>query len=357
MVGDNPLVLLFAGRFEVRGSCAYTLRLLEHLPACGISAEMICSSADQIPLEKREQLPIHEYPPPNIPLLNRLVVARLANDFRPLGPALVHVQTRSLARLGMRLAESLQVPYILTIHDFLDPGKRLPFSPEWGRKIIAVSDAVRRGLAEQANIAHHLIEVIPSGVELPAAMKPPASNASAHVPVIGTAGPLERIKGHLYFLEAARQVVHSGFEVEFVIAGSGREEANLRRLARELGIAERVTFAPYVRDYTDVIEALDIFVLPSWQQGLGTVMIEAMALAKPVIASSVGGVYSVVQNGENGLLIPGRDSAALADAIVYLLEHPAEAVRMGQAARMLVARDFNVELMTRRTAELYSQVI
>ena len=356
MVEENLLVLLLAGHFEVRGSCAYTLRLLEHLPNSGVQAEMICSSAELIPARKRDELSIHEFRQLDIPLLNLLLVSRVAKELGALSPDLLHVQTRGLARLGMRLARLLDVPYVLTVHDFPEPGERLPFDRERGKKIIAVSEAVRRCLLEIAGVSDELVELVPSGVEVRPLAEPPSPTAPARVPVIGTAGPLERIKGHHVFLEAARRVLDAGFEAEFVVAGSGREETFLRRLAGALGIAPRVTFAPHVRDYLDVLEALDIFVLPSLQQGLGTVMIEAMALAKPVIAARVGGVYSVVRDAENGLLIPSGDSVALAEAIIRLLKSPAEAALLGAAARAQVARDFNVELMARRTADLYRRI-
>jgi glycosyltransferase involved in cell wall biosynthesis len=269
----------------------------------------------------------------------------------------VHVQTRGLARLGMRVARALGVPYVLTVHDFLEPGQRLPIDPMRCKRIIAVSDAVRCGLMETAGIAEDLVTVIPSGVDVPRSLAGPAPNAPRRVPVIGTAGPLERIKGHQFFLEAARRVLDAGIEAEFVVAGSGQEEAFLRRLSKSLGITEHVTFAPHVREYIDVLEALDIFVLPSLQQGLGTVMIEAMALQKPVIAARVGGVQSVVRDGETGLLVPSGDVIALAEAMIRLLRCPAEAARLGSAGRALVTRDFNVEQMAGRTAELYRQVV
>lgn len=354
---QEPLVLLVAGHFEVRGSCAYTLRLLEHLPSCGVRAEMICISADQVPAAKRRALPIHETRQLALPLLNRLMIAQVIEQFRRLEPAMLHVQTRREAWLGKQFANALRVPYVLTVHDFPARRRSFPFSVRWGRKIIAVSEAVRMVLVEQSGVKEDLIEVIPSGVELPSLPAPPRWDEPRHVPAIGTAGPLERVKGHHYFLEAARRLLDAGQEAEFVIAGSGREETNLRQLARKLKIAEKVTFAPHVREYTKVLEALDIFVLPSLQQALGTVMLEAMALGKPVIASSVGGVHSVVKHNQNGLLIPGRDPVALAKAVSHLLKNRADAQRLGAAAREQVAREFTVERMAHQTAHLYRQVM
>ena len=354
---QEPLVLLIAGQFEARGSCAYTLRLLEQLPSYGIRAEAICSSAEQVPRAKRRSLPIHESRYLEFPLINRLVSGQVAAEFGRLEPAMLHVQVRRMAWLGKRLAQVLEIPYVLTVHDFPTRGETLPCGDPWVRKIIAVSEAVRMVLREETGLGEELIEVIPSGVEIPDLPSLGRWDLAGRVPVIGTAGPLERVKGHHYFLDAARRVLDAGCRAEFVIAGAGREERNLRQLTLKLQIAEKVTFATHVRQYTEVLQALDIFVLPSLQQALGTVMIEAMALAKPVIASSVGGIYSVVKHNQNGLLIPGRDPVALAEAIAQLLEHPEEAARLGAAAREQVAREFNVQRMTQQTANLYRQVM
>ena len=142
-----------------------------------------------------------------------------------------------------------------------------------------------------------------------------------------------------------------------LIAGAGPEEANLRRLARELGIAQKVTFVPNLSDLNESLAAMDIFCLPSLQQGLGTIMLEPMAMAKPVIATGVGGVYSVVEDGRTGLMVPPSNSQALAEKILDLLNHPDRAGTIGEAARARVVSDFSVEKMIRQTAGLYRELL
>ena len=348
-------VLLLAGRFEVRGSCAYTLRLVEHLPEMGIAAEVVCSSAEMVPQSKRDVLPVDVYRRLDLPFLNRLALHDLVRHYRDDPPSLIHVQTRKVLDVGNQVAEQLDVPYVLTVHDLLQPRERMRFSARRGRRIIAVSDAVKADLVQRAGVPDELVQVIPSGVKVDPLFRQPERGPD-HVPVVGTAGPLEPIKGHTVFLQAAQEVLSQGIDAEFLIAGSGPEEENLRRFARELGIADHVTFVPYVREYTEVLEAMDIFCLPSLQQGLGTVMLEAMALGKPVVASGVGGVYSVVHDGETGLLSPRRDWAALAERIMALLSDPELAGRIGENARRLVAKQFSVERMVAATARLYREV-
>jgi len=356
---NNDLrVLLLAGRFVMRGACAYTLRLLEGLKKCGVTSEMICTDAARVPSVKRNSLPIRESRALGGLRWRRAVDALADSLTDETRPDLIHVQTRSMARVGLRLADRTQIPYVLTIHDFLSPGERVPLNTEWGKRVIAVSQAVKDDLVGKARLPDELVRVISSGVEVKPYFTPPErSEEEGRTCVIGTAGPLERVKGHHYFLEAAKQILEAGFAVEFLIVGSGPEEKRLRDYARRLGIADHVTFVPQVQDYGQVLEALDIFCLTSLQQGLGTVMLEAMALGKPVVASNVGGVYSVVHDNETGVLVPTRNPDALAGKVIQMLHNPEWARTLARKGQRLVAREFSAEHMVEHTARLYRQVL
>ena len=109
MPDETPLVLLFTGHFEVRGSCAYTLRLLQRLSDYGVRAVMICSCADRVPADKRYDVLIFEYPYLETPLLNRAVILQIAKKFRPMDPVLLHVQTHKVARSCRRLSQALHI--------------------------------------------------------------------------------------------------------------------------------------------------------------------------------------------------------------------------------------------------------
>ena len=180
---------------------------------------------------------------------------------------------------------------------------------------------------------------------------------AGRVPVVGTAGPLEVPKGLPYFLGAAARVRQRFPNARFLLSGAGPEEANLRRLARELGLEPAVTFAPNLLDFSASLAATDVFCLPSLEQGLGATMLEAMARGRPVVASGVGGVDSVVEDGATGLIVPPADSAALADGVAALLADPAAARRMGEAGRAVVRARFGVARMVAETAALYRGVL
>jgi glycosyltransferase involved in cell wall biosynthesis len=258
---------------------------------------------------------------------------------------------------GVHLARGLKVPYIVTVHDYLSPRERLRLDKTYGKRVLTVSQSVKSELLLQARLPSELVTVIHAGVEIPADEDLKPVLAPDKLPVVGTAGPLEAVKGLPFFLGAAQRVLASHPEVQFLIAGAGPEEENLRRLVRELNIVEAVTFVPNLYDFSTALEAMDIFCLPSVRQGLGTIMLDAMGRGIPVIATGVGGVYSVVSDGETGLVVPPSNSTRLAERILELLEDPLRARNLAANGRELVREEFNVERMVQETAELYREIV
>lgn len=349
-------VLLLSPTFQARGSCAYTLRLAKALPERGISVRVVTPDARLLGAALSKSLHVHEYRHLDHWLLQNIVQRWVVRDVAADVPDLVHIQSRRMQSVGVAIAKRLSRPYLLTIHQFLGPTESLSVNPAYCAGVVAVSDAIRANLIARTRIPRHLISVIESGVEIGVPSERPAPLAPGRVPVVGTAGPLESVRGVPFFLGAAARVLASGRDVEFVVAGAGPEEPHLRRLAAELGIAQRVTFVPYGLDFRESLAAMDLFCLPSLQQGLGTIMLEAMSLGLPVIASGVGGVYSVVRDGETGVIVPPSRSIELAENIQRLLADPVLARQMGTTAQRLVETEFSVSRMVDRTVALYRQI-
>jgi glycosyltransferase involved in cell wall biosynthesis len=101
----------------------------------------------------------------------------------------------------------------------------------------------------------------------------------------------------------------------------------------------------------------DVIVMPSLREGLPYVLLEALALARPVVGTPVGGIPEVVKHGETGFLVPPKDSESLAEAVIQILRNPKEAAKLGERGRELVSREFNVETMVRKTAAVYTEVL
>jgi glycosyltransferase involved in cell wall biosynthesis len=356
-MGPSPTVLLLAGRMQVRGTSVQTLNLALNLPSAGFQAQVVCRDARQLPSVRRSELSITEFGQINLPVIGRYLRGVFAREVGKAPPDLIHIQQRTALPLGIWLALQLQRPYVASINDYLGPRESLPFDRTWARQIIAVSESVRTELLERTGLPEEMVTVIHSGVDIPAddELRPPFSDGQT--PVVGTAGPLEAAKGLHFFLRAIPRVLAAYRPVEFLVAGAGPEERGLRRMCDDLGVTEFVTFVPNVFDLSTSLTAMDIYCLPSLKQGLGTIMLEAMARARPVIASSVGGVYSAIDEGETGLLVPPSDSDRLADRIVELLNDQDRARALGRAGRERVLRDFPVERMVEQTAAVYRSVL
>jgi glycosyltransferase involved in cell wall biosynthesis len=154
-------------------------------------------------------------------------------------------------------------------------------------------------------------------------------------------------------VRAAAELEKDGLEAEYLFAGDGPERARIEKLAVELGIRRRLTFREGYLEGREVLPALDVFVAPSLQEALGIGILEAMACGVPVVASAVGGIFSVIRDGENGLLAPPRDAAALAARIRELLLNPTRRLELARAGRETVERHFSLAVMIQGTEAAY----
>jgi len=180
-----------------------------------------------------------------------------------------------------------------------------------------------------------------------------------HIPpedlVVGTVGRLTFVKGQIHLLEAAAKVLAVRPETTFVFLGNGELQPELRERAAEMGVADRVRFPGWRPDAAAVMSVFDVFALPSLNEGMGRVLVEAMALSKPIIASRIGGITDLVVHGKNGLLVPPRDANAIAEAILVLLDDEPRRKAMGSEGRRM-AKGFSAEGMIEKINALYEQL-
>ncbi|HXF74030.1 MAG TPA: glycosyltransferase, partial [Actinomycetota bacterium] len=176
------------------------------------------------------------------------------------------------------------------------------------------------------------------------------------VPVVATVANFKIHKGHRHLLEAASIVRRSLPEARFVLAGVGPTEPRVREQAAALGLDGSVVFAGLRDDAPRIAAASDLFVLPSEREGLPIALLEAMALGRAVVATRIGGIPEVVEEGRQGILVPPRDPAALAEAILALLGDPGRRARMGEEARRRAA-DFDLRRAVRRIEDVYEELL
>lgn len=173
--------------------------------------------------------------------------------------------------------------------------------------------------------------------------------------VVGGVGRLERVKGFTYLIGAARALSESIPDLHVLIAGDGAERQRLRTEAAALG--SRVHFTGMRADIARLMAGMDILAVPSLNEGMGRVVLEAGASGLPVIAARVGGLPDVVEDGVTGILVPPRNPAALAEALASLASAPERRTAMGAAARRKVVPAFGLEAMVARIEALYEELI
>jgi len=171
-------------------------------------------------------------------------------------------------------------------------------------------------------------------------------------------GRLEEQKDYSNLLQAFKIIIQDGHEAQLRVAGQGPLLENLQRQSINLGISGRVVFLGLRRDIPLLLDAADGFVLSSAWEGLPNVVMEAMAAAKPVVATSVGGVPELVQEGVNGYIVPPGDSEALAVAMVKMMALPeADRWAMGRAGRAHIEANYSLERVVDQWEELYRQLL
>jgi glycosyltransferase involved in cell wall biosynthesis/VanZ family protein len=162
-------------------------------------------------------------------------------------------------------------------------------------------------------------------------------------PLIGTVGRLSPVKGHTYFLGAARLILQKEHGARFLIVGDGPLRGELANCARRLRIDQACLFVGPRTDVYDLVAAMDVFVLPSLDEGIPMALLEAMALGRPVVATAVGGVPEIVAHRASGLLVESRNEYSLAEACLELTLDPGWAQTLGARARLMVEEAFSHE--------------
>ncbi|MGD0622081.1 MAG: glycosyltransferase [Thermacetogeniaceae bacterium] len=224
-------------------------------------------------------------------------------------------------------------------------------------RVVAVSQAVREDLIRQG-VDDRKIALIYNGIDLSKFQPPPTGAPPAdQEPVIGLVGRLEPEKGHRCFLEAARMLLQQHGGCRFQIVGDGSLQQDLRDFAWKLGIAGQVEFLGLRDDIPELLARMSVVTLPSLSEAMPLSLVEAMSMGKPCVASNVGGIKEILVDRENGLLVEPDNPRALAARIAWLLEHPDEARRMGEAAARTAAERFDARVMTEQLTRLYMECV
>jgi glycosyltransferase involved in cell wall biosynthesis len=269
---------------------------------------------------------------------------------------------------GAVLARLAHVPVVVSHeHGSTLEGKRVrPFLDRnvvarFSTVVLAVSEWDRRQLIERERMPPDRVRVMPNGIPVPPSPGRDVrgellAGAPEGTPLIGSVGRLYDQKGYDYLVRAAALLKSRGRAFRCAIVGIGPQERRLRELMAELGVEDEVVLIGRRDDVPDVVRALDVAILSSRWEGSPLVLMEYMALAAPIVATAVGGVPDLIEDGVHGLLVPPHSPDALADGIGRLLDDRSLAARMGEAARERQRAEFDLDVVVRRLEGLYAEL-
>jgi len=340
-----------------------TLQEALQLRAAGAEVSFACQPDSQLAARAQQ----HGFGVTTLAMRNNFdmpAVARLAAALRRDGADIVNTHSGRdtfLAGLAARLVRRRPL-VVRTRHLILPITSRstYTFLPD---HVVAVSEAVRTYLMT-VGVPAHRVTAIPTGVDtarFDPAVHPGNLRQELGLPaeavLIGTVAILRAKKGHLDLLAAAPRVIAAVPQAVFVFAGDGPQFDNLTQAIAERKLEGRVRLLGLRRDIPQVLKSLDLFVLPTHQEALGTSFLEAQAMGVPVIGTRVGGVPETIRENETGLLVPAHDPEALAQAIIALAGDPARRRAMGAAGRAWVSAEHTVQRMGERMLALYQRLL
>lgn len=352
--GITSYILTLAKGFSLQGHRVYVAtsggEMVDELTSCG--AEHI-----NVDIRTKSELSPKIY----------FSLGKFARLIREKNIDVIHAQTRVTQLAAALLSRMTGRAYLSTCHGFFKNRLARKIFPCWGERVIAISGAVRNHLINDFGVDAKKVVVIPHGLDL----------SGFHVAeetlkekircefgldghnIVGIIARLSEVKGHDVLIAAMKKVVQRVPDVRLLIMGKGRREGALQKMVRELGLEGHVRFYSTVGTSQMIafLAMMDVFVMPSRQEGLGLSVMEAQAMGLPVVGSRVGGIPSLIEDGQTGLLISPGDVEGLSRAIIELLTDKPKARQIGLAARKFAEDHLNAERMISETLEVYSQIV
>jgi glycosyltransferase involved in cell wall biosynthesis len=320
---------------------------------------------------------IHQLRRDICPLMDTAALLRLYALFRRERFDIVHTHTAKagcLGRIAAAMAGRGEVVHSTHGHNFYGYFGRFGsflivqaerFLSAFAWRIVVQSSMEMRDFIDYGVCAPEKLVVVTQGVDTSKYARDASAGAALRKRwgfaegdiVFAFIGRLEPIKGAGLFLQAAMELVADKTGCRFVIIGSGTQEAVLRRFADERGLGRFVVFTGWIDDIGEALSGIDVVVLPSLNDAVGRVLLEAQSAGIPVIATRVGGIPDVVKDGHTGIIVPPSDSGALAAAMRSLAADSARRAAMGASAKDWAAKQFPLRVMLDEYRRLYENCV
>ena len=282
---------------------------------------------------------------------------------------LVHARSRVPAWIGYLASKKEKVPFVVTAHGFYRRhwGSRVM---GFGKRVIVVSMPLKEYMKRNFRLSEEKLRLVHRGVDLDKIKSSSGLEDSGRLRkqlagqaqnLIAMIGRLTPRKGVLFFLEALAYLKRENYSFCALIVGQAAKEDFLKRLkekVRKENLEKEVIFTGRRDDIPQIISALDLLVFPSVEpESFGRVVVEALLLGKPVVATDIGGVKDIIEDNITGKLVSPGDALSLAQAISWMLEHKEEARNLAQRGRQKALAEFNLDKMYQRTIEVYRECL
>jgi glycosyltransferase involved in cell wall biosynthesis len=383
--GDPIKVMRIIARLNVGGPAIHTILLTDRMRKEGFTTTLVSGVAGSDEGDMLDLAARNGVEPVILPTLGRELsplkdirtIIDLYRLMRRERPKVVHTHTAKAGTVGRIAAWLARVPVVIhTFHGHVLSGY---FGPLKSRMFIQIERLLARatdrilvlGEPQLRDIRgfgigrNEQFRCVPLGLDLDPFLD------CAHLrgrlrrelgiadetPLIGIVARLVPIKGHGLFLRAAREVAATRPDARFLIIGDGELRRHLEMEARSLGVADRVIFTGFRSDLPAIYADLDVVALSSFNEGLPVTIIEALAAARPVVATDVGAVRDLVEPGETGWLVPAGNQESLARGILRMLEFPEVARRLGEAGRRHVYPHLSIDRLVGDLSGLYRELL
>jgi glycosyltransferase involved in cell wall biosynthesis len=318
-------------------------------------------------------LPVDLIPIPN--LRQPLNIIHILRYLRLHQPQLLHTQLEFADILGTLAAKILGIPSVSTVHTLdVFPEKK----SAWGRmklrwfllgrfcdRVIAVSEKTRLHYLQSGGLPHDKVITLYNGVDISRFKNIDATQTAElrrelQLPlnsrIIMTVAVLREPKGIQFMIRALPEILEQCPDVHYLIVGDGVHRAALSDLAAGLTIKNHITFAGHRTDIPNLLACCDIFILPTLKDALPTVLMESLAAEKPIVASDVGGVPEIIENGVNGLLVEPGNPSKLAEACLQLLEDNELSSQIVRAGSETLQNRFSIDLQIEQLSRMYEEL-
>lgn len=370
-------VLQVIGGGEYGGAEQYLVNLIRQFKEGDIEIHLACFYNRQFAdVLRKHQITVHTLLPKG--RFDLSLVSQLRELISTQNYDIVHthgVRANFFARIAvssLNRNRQSKIPVLTTVHSVLrqDYPKNLSYSiVYWMERLtqhrtdrfIAISNSIKEDMISRG-IPTERIQVIYSGIDFEEFWK--SSHTSSiemptlpEAPIIGMVGRLQPVKGHTYAIAAMLSILEQHPNAKLVLVGDGPLLEELQQQVRELNIEHSVMFLGYQdpSKIASLLKRFTVFLMPSLSEGLGLSLIEAMSVGTPVIATEVGGMLDVVQDG-TGFLVPPQDPTAIALQVNWILDNPEEARDLGERGKESVIQRFNSKTMVEQIRDVYSHI-